>query len=262
MYSEFILFQRQFILFQQLFTFVASAVIWEGFLRRFPEYWNDSFDAINIRGGIEDRLEESLDFLKDNLPTVVHTMKYCLSRGPFGSREHDFTDITNFIHRMRREREEAGSVITQLMRIVKPEKLLFDGDSEAVDLLRNNLEFFFKGNDFCFCKPALEDLTYAHLSAVAEILYVQWFLCRENVTVQEISPELEYYIQNLDKKLLAGIMYRIAAGKPEDVDFFLENLNSLEKIKEDPLQLSALINEKSISTPACFILITEYVRRL
>ena len=239
--------------FYQLFNFVAALVIWDGFLSRVDRC---AFRNI-IEFMIEERIKDSLEFLMDNLPTVVHMMKYYTAKGPLRGGRDDFTDIANLMPRSHeRGKEEAVSRIDELMRLTNPHKLLFDNeDSTFLNILRETLSSV-SSFPTDLSRPTRYDLSMAHDMAIAEILYVNLFQGRENVTPKEISPEMEIFIQHLDKSILAGIMYRMKSGHANIIDSFLKKTDSLEKIKENPIHLLFYI--QLISEPHSFHL--DYFR--
>ena len=231
----------EFARFQELFNFISALIIWDGFLSRIDR---DEFqDIIDF---IEERMEESLEFLGDHVPTVVHTMKYYTAGGPInGGGEKDLTDIAELMPNERRgKEEEAVATIEELMRIVEPEKSLFDNESEAMTLLRDYLVEISCRLPIS-CVPTVHELSISHDTAIAEILHVQFFRCRENVRPEEITPKMQDFIRNIHKSLLLGVMYRMKSGHADNVDSYLEHLDSLEKINKNPRQLISLIKEKS-----------------
>ena len=231
---------REFVRFQELFTFVASSIIWNGFLSRF--YCPANAHCKDKRIFIELRMNESLEFLKDNLSTVVHGMKYLTAKGPLVGTENDFTDISNLSH--YRTRQEAVATINELMLVVKPEKLLFENNLEAMIRIRGCLCAIAGPPVVEFYRPIRKELSEMHVTAVAEIIYVHFFDCQEHDIPEEITPEMEDFIRNIYKPLLAGVMYGIKPGYADVIDFFLGNLNSWEQIKENPAQLFSSIEAK------------------
>ena len=230
---------RKYNRFQQFFTFIASTVIWDGFLSRSVD-WTDFQDKQAL---MEQKMKESLEYLKDNMSTVLHIMQYYAACGPLHGDEDDFTDITKLMPGERRTREEAGRTINELMRIVDPLKLL-DKKAEARTKLKDCLATISR-TPAPLC-PTLEDLSNTHAFAVAEILYVQFFQLREHITVpKKIPPEMEHFIRNIPKSLLSGVMYRMKSGYADEIDSFLENLDSFKKINECPEQMLIMIWIKS-----------------
>ena len=232
--------RKEFVRFQKLFTIVAANVIWDGFLSNIVRT-----DFQDIKEFIKLKMGESLEYLEQQLPTIIHTMKYYAAGGPVVGGEGDFTDISNLMPNERRTREEAVATIDELMHLANPHLLLVDNDLDATALLTEYLFSVAHFADEILNTPTLEELSISHDAAIAEILYVHLFECRENVSPKEITAEMENFIRNLHKPLLAGIMYRMKSGHAVIIDSFLEHLDSLKKIRQNPKRMLSLIEAKS-----------------
>ena len=235
--------------FYRLFTFVSGLVIWDGLLSRSDANGAAAFSDF-IEFMIKKRMEDSLSFLMERLDTVVHTMKYFMSRGPIHGGKYDFTDIANLLPHeklKRRRRKETSVVIDELMRLTDPRCLQFNEHFQ--DFLGRTLSFIsrFSPNPYNSCRATQNELSITHNTAIAEILYVNLFECRENVRPEEISPEIiENFIRTLNKSILAGVMCRLTSGRranANDIDSFLKKTDSLEIIKKN--QLLREIQQKS-----------------